>query len=313
MKNLAVLIIAVLFFSSGCAQDATKNTTAMKLHKLTSEEEKVILFKGTERPFSGKYNDFSEKGTYICKQCGSPLYKSSDKFKSECGWPSFDDEIKGAVKRVPDADGMRTEIVCANCGAHLGHVFIGEGLTPKNMRHCVNSISLEFVPADSNRRETNDTAIFAGGCFWGVEYYMHSIDGVISTEVGYTGGHIEQPTYRDVCTHTTGHAEVVRVVFNTQKTDYEKIARMFFEIHDPTQVNRQGPDIGDQYRSEIFYRNNSQKEIAEKLISILQQKGFKIATRVDPATTFWKAEEYHQQYYEKEGQTPYCHVYIKRF
>ena len=285
----------------------------MKLHKLTSEEEKVILFKGTERPFSGKYNDFSEKGTYICKQCGSPLYKSSDKFKSECGWPSFDDEIKGAVKRVPDADGMRTEIVCANCGAHLGHVFIGEGLTPKNMRHCVNSISLEFVPADSNRRETNDTAIFAGGCFWGVEYYMHSIDGVISTEVGYTGGHIEQPTYRDVCTHTTGHAEVVRVVFNTQKTDYEKIARMFFEIHDPTQVNRQGPDIGDQYRSEIFYRNNSQKEIAEKLISILQQKGFKIATRVDPATTFWKAEEYHQQYYEKEGQTPYCHVYIKRF
>jgi len=285
----------------------------MKLHKLTSEEEKVILFKGTERPFSGKYNDFSEKGTYICKQCGSPLYKSSDKFKSECGWPSFDDEIKGAVKRVPDADGMRTEIVCANCGAHLGHVFIGEGLTPKNMRHCVNSISLEFVPADSNRRETNDTAIFAGGCFWGVEYYMHSIDGVISTEVGYTGGHIEQPTYRDVCTHTTGHAEAVRVVFNTQKTDYEKIARMFFEIHDPTQVNRQGPDIGDQYRSEIFYRNNSQKEIAEKLISILQQKGFKIATRVDPATTFWKAEEYHQQYYEKEGQTPYCHVYIKRF
>jgi len=313
MKNLALLIIAVLFCSSGCAQDATKNTTAMKLHKLTSEEEKVILFKGTERPFSGKYNDFSEKGTYICKQCGSPLYKSSDKFKSECGWPSFDDEIKGAVKRVPDADGMRTEIVCANCGAHLGHVFIGEGLTPKNIRHCVNSISLEFVPADSNRMETNDTAIFAGGCFWGVEYHMHSIDGVISTEVGYTGGHIEQPTYRDVCTHTTGHAEAVRVVFNTQKTDYEKIARMFFEIHDPTQVNRQGPDIGDQYRSEIFYRNNSQKEIAEKLISILQQKGFKIATRVDPATTFWKAEEYHQQYYEKEGQTPYCHVYIKRF
>ena len=285
----------------------------MKLHKLTSEEAKVILFKGTERPFSGKYNDFSEKGTYICKQCGSPLYKSSDKFKSECGWPSFDDEIKGAVKRVPDADGMRTEIVCANCGAHLGHVFIGEGLTPKNIRHCVNSISLEFVPADSNRMETNDTAIFAGGCFWGVEYHMHSIDGVISTEVGYTGGHIEQPTYRDVCTHTTGHAEAVRVVFNTQKTDYEKIARMFFEIHDPTQVNRQGPDIGDQYRSEIFYRNNSQKEIAEKLISILQQKGFKIATRVDPATTFWKAEEYHQQYYEKEGQTPYCHVYTKRF
>src|SRR5664279_1805652 len=171
MKNLALLIIAVLFCSSGCAQDATKNTTAMKLHKLTSEEEKVILYKGTERPFSGKYNDFSEKGTYVCKQCGTPLYNSSDKFKSECGWPSFDDEIKGAVKRVPDADGMRTEIVCASCGAHLGHVFRGEKLTQKDTRHCVNSISLVFVPEGSAAPES-DTAIVAGGCFWGVEYYI---------------------------------------------------------------------------------------------------------------------------------------------
>ena len=131
--------------------------------ELTADEKQVIIYKGTERPFTGKYYDFKAKGTYVCKQCGSPLYRSEDKFDSRCGWPSFDDEIPGAVKRVPDADGRRTEIVCAHCGAHLGHVFTGEGLTPKNTRHCVNSISMEFIPAEELKI---DTAIFAGGCFW---------------------------------------------------------------------------------------------------------------------------------------------------
>ena len=306
MRNilfLACLVITV----SGCAQNKqpmaqnTNEPTNPNYRTLTKEEEEVIVYKQTERPFTGKYDNFYEEGTYVCKRCGAELYRSKDKFNAACGWPAFDDEIKGAIKRVPDPDGMRTEIECANCGAHLGHVFNGEGLTPKNTRHCVNSISLDFKPVSFNNAATYDTAIFAGGCFWGVEYYMHKIDGVISTEVGYTGGHTEHPSYKNVCTHTTGHAEAVRVVFDTQKTDYEKVAKMFFEIHDPTQVDGQGPDIGDQYRSEVFYRNDSQKEIAEKLISILEQKGFKIATRVDPATAFWKAEEYHQQYYEKEG------------
>ncbi|HJX71382.1 MAG TPA: bifunctional methionine sulfoxide reductase B/A protein [Bacteroidales bacterium] len=286
----------------------------MNFRKLTQEEERVIVYKGTERPFTGKYNDFYEEGIYECKHCGTSLYQSADKFKSDCGWPSFDDEIPGAVKRIPDADGSRTEIVCNNCGAYLGHVFTGEGFTQKNTRHCVNSISLEFEPAALNdRNKTSDTAIFAGGCFWGVEYYMQKEPGVISTEVGYTGGQKENPTYEEVCSHTTGHAEAIRIVFDPLKTSYEKLARLFFEIHDPTQVNRQGPDIGEQYRSEIFYLDIRQMLTAQKLIGILKDKGYKVATKDTPAGKFWPAEDYHQDYYDNKGGTPYCHVYTKRF
>ncbi len=308
---LAFILIAVGGLKIMSQDEPVKQDKNMKYNKLTDEEKRVIIDKGTERPFTGKYYNFHEKGVYTCKQCGAVLFRSSDKFDSNCGWPSFDDAIPGAVKRVPDADGLRTEIICNNCGAHLGHVFMDEGFTAKNTRNCVNSISLNFVPDKAEQK--TDTAYFAGGCFWGVEYNFEKIDGVISVISGYMGGHIDNPTYEEVCSHTTGFAETVQVIFDPSKTDYETLARLFFEIHDPTQMNRQGPDVGDQYRSEIFYMNDQQKTISEKLIKILKDKGYDVVTKVEKAGKFWKAEDYHQDYYERTGKEPYCHIYTKRF
>jgi peptide methionine sulfoxide reductase msrA/msrB len=188
-KSYSILLGILINAISACSQ----NSNTMQYNKLTPEEERVILHKGTEAPFSGKYEKFDHKGTYTCKRCNAPLYRSSDKFDAHCGWPSFDDEIPGAVKRFPDADGLRTEIECAKCGAHLGHVFNGEGFTSKNTRHCVNSISLNFIPASENDVKT-EKAIFAGGCFWGVEYFFQHAKGVVSTRVGYIGGHTKNPT-----------------------------------------------------------------------------------------------------------------------
>ena len=279
---------------------------------LTPEERHVIVEKGTEAPFTGRYYDHREEGIYRCRRCGAPLYRSEDKFDAGCGWPSFDDEISGAVRRTPDADGRRTEITCARCGGHLGHVFTGEGFTPKQTRHCVNSLSLSFEPAATARKE-HETAIFAGGCFWGVEYMLSGIPGVVDIEAGYTGGTTENPSYEEVCGRRTGHAEAVRVVFDPARISYETLARRFFEIHDPTQEDGQGPDLGEQYRSEIFYTTPAQRQTAERLVAELRRKGYDVVTQVTPAGTFWPAEEYHQRYYERKGTTPYCHAYTKRF
>ena len=158
-----------------------------------------------------------------------------------------------------------------------------------------------------------ETAIFAGGCFWGVEHLLKDIPGVLSIEPGYTGGHVDNPSYEQVRSHTTGHAEAVQIVFDPAKTSYEVLTKAFLEIHDPTQADGQGPDIGPQYRSEIFYTTPAQKQIAEQLLNVLRQKGYNIVTRVTPAGSFWTAEEYHHKYYVRKGTEPYCHRRVKRF
>jgi peptide methionine sulfoxide reductase msrA/msrB len=205
-------------------------------------------------------------------------------------------------------------------------------MTEKNVRHCVNSLSLEFVPAGTGEaaavggeapaagevvasagRDASSTAYFAGGCFWGVEHAFQSVDGVSSVRSGYMGGDTDDPTYREVCGGRTGHAEAVEVVFDPEVVSYETLTRLFFEIHDPTQVDRQGPDRGTQYRSAVFYADEDQKQVAERLIAVLRDKGFDVATEVTEAGPFWEAEEYHQDYYEKTGGSPYCHTRQKKF
>jgi len=313
---LAIILTIIILIITFNLNFVSKSEEQAKMDKknyrsLTTEEERVIIHKGTEMPFTGKYYDFWEKGTYVCKRCGAELYRSESKFDAHCGWPSFDDEIAGAIKKQTDADGHRIEILCNNCGAHLGHVFYGEGFTPKNTRHCVNSISMEFIP-DSQKVDLKK-AYFAGGCFWGVEDLFQRLDGVVNAKSGYMGGHTENPSYEDVCYKNTGHAETVEVTYNPEQISYKELAKYFFEIHDPTQLNHQGPDYGDQYRSVVFYGDDSERQIAEELIEILRDKGYPVVTQVVPVKTFYEAEDYHQDYYEKSGKKPYCHFYVKRF
>jgi len=309
-KQVAIVCsLFITLFVLSCSKGLTMDNRTY--NKLTATEERVILHKGTEFPFSGEYADFSEKGAYRCKRCQAKLYTSDDKFSSSCGWPAFDDEIQGAIKRQTDEDGRRTEIMCANCGAHLGHVFEGERLTDKNIRHCVNSISLTFVSAKDDANLAK--AYFAGGCFWGVEYFFEQEPGVLSAVSGYMGGPLKNPTYQDICEGHSGHLEVVEVTYDVTKVSYEKLAKLFFEIHDPTQADGQGPDRGEQYLSAVFYTSEEGRETIEMLIDILKKKGYEIVTEVRPSRTFWEAEDYHQNYYANNKKKPYCHRRTKRF
>lgn len=331
------LLSGLLF--PACAQQKTGSFTSLEgfpavvtdpsqFNALTDFEKKVLLNKGTEYAFTGAFHDHKEPGTYLCKQCNLPLFRSSDKFNSGTGWPSYDDAIPGAVREILDADGYRKEIVCSNCGGHLGHVFYGEGFTSKDTRHCVNSASLNFVPVafdaaqpvapaevqplesyiKARGLEKYSQATFAGGCFWCTEASFEILLGVVDVVSGYSGGKEAYPSYEEVGGGSTGHAEAIAIFYDPQVIGYETLLEVFFTAHDPTQLNRQGPDVGPQYRSAIFYHDESQKVASEAAIARLNASGqyaSPVVTQLAPYEQFWVAEDYHQDYYVNHPNNPY--------
>ncbi|GJQ28973.1 MAG: peptide methionine sulfoxide reductase MsrA [Phycisphaerae bacterium] len=282
---------------------------------LTPEEAAVILAKGTERAFCGNLVDNKKDGTYLCRLCDLPLFSSGAKFDSGTGWPSFFQPFDPAhIREESDRSyGMvRTEILCARCGGHLGHVF-DDGPKPTGRRYCLNSVSLTFVEKDTALPAgalpvKTETAYFAGGCFWGVEDRFQQVPGVIDAVSGYMGGKVANPTYKQVCEGTTQHAETVKVVFDPARVTYGQLLEWFFKFHNPSQVNRQGPDVGTQYRSAIFTADAGQQAAAAAFIEAQRKTPrylhYGVATQVVPiaeAGEFWPAEEYHQDYHLKHG------------
>lgn len=284
----------------------------MHLNPLTPEEEKVIIGKATEAPGSGEYDHFDGKGLYVCRRCNAPLFRSTDKFDAHCSWPSFDDAVLGAVLSTPDTDGLRTEITCARCYAHLGHVFLNEKLTPKDTRYCVNSLSMRFQPAEKAQSPA-ETAVLGGGCFWCTEATFKQVKGIVSVLPGYAGGTAPNPGYEQVCSGTTGHAEVIKITYDQQMISYEGILEVFFAIHDPTTPNRQGNDEGTQYRSIILYKDDLQQEIAQNVLGRLREEKIfdsPIVTEIKPLMEFYEAEAYHHDYYAKNPEAAYCQAVI---
>jgi len=289
-----------------CQNSNLKTMNSDYFKNLTPEERHVIVDKGTEAPFTGEYDNFYQSGIFVCRACGSPLYDSSDKFDAGCGWPAFDKVREGAIRQYSDTKlgYERTEITCAKCDGHLGHVFTGENLTPQNTRHCVNSISIRFIANDALKKAT-----FGAGCFWGVEELFRTLKGVYSTDVGYSGGNTKNPSYKEVCNDNTNHAEVVQIEYDPKQISYQELINIFWENHNPTTLNRQGPDVGTQYRSVVFYHDHEQKEIAHRTKNDLELSGkYKeaIVTEIVPYVTFYRAEEYHQEYLLKAGKGS-CH------
>jgi peptide methionine sulfoxide reductase msrA/msrB len=295
--------------------DKVYKTDAQWNKILTAEQYRVTRLKGTEKPFSGRCDlpKKNQQGVYQCVGCGTDLFLVSTKFESHTGWPSFWEPVSELnIKiQIDNTSGMRRmEVLCNRCDAHLGHVF-EDGPLPSGKRYCMNAVALKFVKMDISKIGQFQKAAFAAGCFWGVQAVFKQAKGVRKALAGYTGGSLRNPSYADVCTGKTGHAEAVELEFDPAVVSYEDLLDLFWSIHDPTTLNRQGPDNGSQYRSAIFYYTPQQKIVALASKAKLGNSGaYKdpIVTQIVEAKDFYIAENYHQDYYKKHNLKPLCHI-----